>query len=210
MTKEKSFITLTPGQILEIFDVLTKFKIYQLPFHIISIFLTFKRSKIPYLKLVVSHCNKLSFCQCAILSIVIFHLVISSACHFINFSFNSVFKRSKKSQPYIGGESFHQLVILLICHFVNGTAHFKNVTIVWIPTFILTKRHLVVKVIIYIQILFIISTPVLIRHLWQLKAVVFIYWYLICVILLSFGQLVISSTCHFFDLLKRYKIPDFT
>ncbi len=86
---KKFYITLTPGLILEIFDVLTKFKNYQLPFHKISIFFKFKRSKIPYLKLVVSHCNNLSFCQCAMSSIVIFYLVISSACHFINFSFNS-------------------------------------------------------------------------------------------------------------------------
>ncbi len=43
---------------------------------------------------------------------------------------------------------------------------------VWIPTFRLTLRHLVVKVTIHIQILFIFSTPVLIRYLWQLKTVV--------------------------------------
>ncbi len=32
--------------------------------------------------------------------------------------------------------------------------------------------------------LFVFSTPVLIRHLWQLKTVVFLHWCLICVVLL--------------------------
>ncbi len=32
--------------------------------------------------------------------------------------------------------------------------------------------------------LFVFSTPVLIRYLWQLKAVVFLYWCLICAVLL--------------------------
>ncbi len=33
--------------------------------------------------------------------------------------------------------------------------------------------------------LFIFSTPVLIRHLWQLKTVVFLHWCLICAVLLE-------------------------
>ncbi len=37
----------------------------------------------------------------------------------------------------------------------------------------LNDTHLVVKVLIYIQMLFIFSTQVLIRHVWQLKTVVF-------------------------------------
>ncbi len=32
---------------------------------------------------------------------------------------------------------------------------------------------------------FIFSTPVLIRHLWQLKTVVFLHWCLICTVLLN-------------------------
>ncbi len=40
---------------------------------------------------------------------------------------------------------------------------------------LLLKRHLVVKVLIYIQMSFIFSTPVLIRHLWQLKTVFFLH-----------------------------------
>ncbi len=32
--------------------------------------------------------------------------------------------------------------------------------------------------------LFIFSTPELIRHLWQLKTIVFLYWHLICAVLL--------------------------
>ncbi len=38
---------------------------------------------------------------------------------------------------------------------------------------------------IYIEMYFIFSTPVLIRHLWQLKTVVFVHWYLICTVLLA-------------------------
>ncbi len=36
----------------------------------------------------------------------------------------------------------------------------------------------VVKVLIYILMLFIFTTTVLIRHLWQLKTVVFLHWFL--------------------------------
>jgi hypothetical protein len=46
-----------------------------------------------------------------------------------------------------------------------------------------------IKVISYIQMLFIFSTPVLIRHLWQLKTIVFLRWCLICTVLLTFGRL---------------------
>jgi hypothetical protein len=46
-------------------------------------------------------------------------------------------------------------------------------SIVLILTFTLTQRHLVVKVLVYILMLFIFSTPVLIRRLWQLKSVFF-------------------------------------
>jgi hypothetical protein len=42
----------------------------------------------------------------------------------------------------------------------------------------------VVKVLIYIYMLLIFSTPVLIRHLWQLKTVVFLHWCLIRTVLL--------------------------
>ncbi len=46
-------------------------------------------------------------------------------------------------------------------------------------------RHLMVKVIIYIWMLFIFSTPVLIRHILQLKTVVFLCWCLIHAVLMS-------------------------
>ncbi len=42
-----------------------------------------------------------------------------------------------------------------------------------------------IKVKIYIEKLFIFSTPVSIRHLWQLKAVVFLHWCLISDVLLK-------------------------
>ncbi len=42
-----------------------------------------------------------------------------------------------------------------------------------------------VKVLIYIKMLLIFSTSVLIRHLWQLKAVVFLHWCLIRAVLLG-------------------------
>jgi hypothetical protein len=58
--------------------------------------------------------------------------------------------------------------------------------IVWLPTFTFTYwRHLVVKVIIYNKMLFIFSTPVLIRYLWQLKTVVFLLWCQIRVVLIE-------------------------
>jgi hypothetical protein len=43
----------------------------------------------------------------------------------------------------------------------------------------------VVKVLIYIQMLFIFLTPVLIIHLWNLKTVVFLHWCLIRAVLLN-------------------------
>ncbi len=58
-------------------------------------------------------------------------------------------------------------------------------TFVWIATFTLTLRHQMDKVLIYVQMLFIFSTRVLIRHLWQLKTVVFVHWCLIHVVLLT-------------------------
>ncbi len=53
------------------------------------------------------------------------------------------------------------------------------------PTFTPTQRHLVVKVLIYISMLFIFSTPVLIRHLWQLKTDSFLHWCLIRAVLFN-------------------------
>jgi hypothetical protein len=47
------------------------------------------------------------------------------------------------------------------------------------------ERHLVFRVIIYIYMYFIFSTPVLIRNLWQLKTVVFLHWCLIRALLLA-------------------------
>jgi hypothetical protein len=37
----------------------------------------------------------------------------------------------------------------------------------------------------YIEMLFIFSTPVLIRHLWQLKTVAFLHWCLMCAVPLN-------------------------
>ncbi len=64
--------------------------------------------------------------------------------------------------------------------------------IVWIPTFTLTQRHLVIKILIYIKMLFMFSIPVLIRHLWQLKTVVFLRRCLIRAVL-SHETLLIES-----------------
>jgi hypothetical protein len=58
-------------------------------------------------------------------------------------------------------------------------------TIVLITRFTLTYRHLVVAVLLYIKMLFVFSTPVLIRHLWQLKTIVFVYCCLIFAVLLA-------------------------
>ncbi len=73
-------------------------------------------------------------------------------------------------------------VVLQYCD--NGTTCFKNVNNCLNINFTLTQRHLVVKVLIYIEMLFISSTPVLIRHLWQLKTVISLHWCLIRALLL--------------------------
>ncbi len=67
----------------------------------------------------------------------------------------------------------------------NGIARFKNVNNCGIPTFPFTQRHLVVKTLIYIEMLFIFTTPVSIRHLCQLKTVVFLHGCLICTVQLT-------------------------
>ncbi len=57
-------------------------------------------------------------------------------------------------------------------------------TIVEIPTLPINCRHLVVKILIYICMLLIFSTPVIIRYLQQLKTVVFLHRCLIRALLL--------------------------
>ncbi len=73
--------------------------------------------------------------------------------------------------------------------------HFKSM----IPKFPFTQRHLVVKILICSIMLLIFSMPVLLRHLWQLKSVVFQHRCLICAVLLSrifssFCPVVLGST----------------
>jgi len=92
----------------------------------------------------------------------------------------------------------------------------KSKQIVWIQTFTLTYRHLVVKVLIYIKMLYIFSTPVLIRHLWQLNIVVFLHWCLMHAVLWSLGEFGRNSrswlsfvidwekTFRIFEILKNY------
>ena len=69
------------------------------------------------------------------------------------------------------------------------------------PTFTLTQRHPVVKVLIDIQILFIFSTPVLIRPLWPLTTVVFLHWCLMPVVpnihrhVRKINLLMVSTAC---------------
>jgi len=46
----------------------------------------------------------------------------------------------------------------------------------------------VVKVLIYIKMLFIFSTPMLIRHHWELKTIVFLHCYMWCSINDLFGS----------------------
>ncbi len=69
----------------------------------------------------------------------------------------------------------------------NEAACFKNVNICWIT-----------KIIFYLEILsgrnsnlylkLFILTPVLIRHLWQLKTLVFLHWRLICSVIFNEGE----------------------
>jgi hypothetical protein len=63
----------------------------------------------------------------------------------------------------------------------NGPARFKNCKQLFeYQHLLLLKRHLVVKVLVHIKMLFISSTPELIGNLWQLKTGVFLHWCLIC------------------------------
>jgi hypothetical protein len=78
-------------------------------------------------------------------------------------------------------------------------------SLVGIPTFPFTWRHLVVKVIIYINMLFMFSTPMLIRHQWQLKTAVVLHWCLICPVLLIF----LPNLVFFLRLSGRHKILQF-
>ncbi len=73
----------------------------------------------------------------------------------------------------------------------NGRAHFEKCKqffeyqhLLLLTSTLLTQRHLVVKVLIYISMQFISLTPGLIRHLWQLNTVVFHHRCLICALLL--------------------------
>jgi hypothetical protein len=52
---------------------------------------------------------------------------------------------------------------------------FKTLTGVGIPKLSFTLRHLVVKIQVHIKMLFIFSTPMLIGHLLQLQAAVFLH-----------------------------------
>jgi len=46
----------------------------------------------------------------------------------------------------------------------------------------------------HIKMLFIFSMPELIRHLWQLKTVVFQHWCLICAVLLGCSEVKLSKS----------------
>ncbi len=45
--------------------------------------------------------------------------------------------------------------------------------------------------------LFIFSTPVLIKHMWQLKTVVFLHWCLLCTVLLLLNA--VRNVCQYID-----------
>jgi hypothetical protein len=74
----------------------------------------------------------------------------------------------------------------------------KNANICWeIQKLPFTQRHLVVEILIHVKMLFIFSTPVLIRHLWQLNTVVFLHRFRICV-LFQIGQMDLELCAYFF------------
>ncbi len=50
-----------------------------------------------------------------------------------------------------------------------------------------------VKGLVYIEMMFIFSTPVLIRHLWQLKTVVFLPWCLIHAVLFVASLMIVND-----------------
>jgi hypothetical protein len=75
---------------------------------------------------------------------------------------------------------------------MNGTACFKNVNKDLNTNIYSYLRHLVVKVLIYIYMLFIFSTTVLIRHLWT---ALFLHRCLKCIVLLSAYVTHIDELC---------------
>jgi len=67
----------------------------------------------------------------------------------------------------------------------NGTARFEKCKQLLVyHNCLLTSRHLVVKVLIYILMSFTFSTPALIRQLWQLETTVLLHWRLTRAVLL--------------------------
>jgi hypothetical protein len=72
--------------------------------------------------------------------------------------------------------------------FENGTADFKNV-----DNCLNAIQHLLLlrgrRFNLYLRLIF--SIPALIRHLWKLRTVVFVYWCLLCAVLLR-----ITHGCH--------------
>jgi hypothetical protein len=67
----------------------------------------------------------------------------------------------------------------------NESTHFKKCKQLIEYQHLLLLRDIWWKFIIYILMLFIFSTPVLIRHLRQPKTVVFLHWCVICAVLLN-------------------------
>jgi len=80
-------------------------------------------------------------------------------------------------EPFDGKKN--QLIKLNLHYDKMEQCALKMYTEIWIPTLTLTWRCLVVKVVIYILMLLIFSTPVLISHLWQFETVIFLHWCLI-------------------------------
>jgi hypothetical protein len=68
------------------------------------------------------------------------------------------------------------IIIASISFNLNGTAHFEKCKQLLEYQFFLLLRHLVIK------ILIIFSTPMLIRHLWQHKTLVFLQRCPICIV----------------------------
>jgi len=64
---------------------------------------------------------------------------------------------------------------------------FENCKYLRVSKLPFTQRQLVVKVLIYIQMIFTFSTPDRIRNLWQLKTIIFLHWYLMRTVLLGHG-----------------------
>ncbi len=77
---------------------------------------------------------------------------------------------------------------------IGNNSPCNMLTVVGISKLPFTYRHLVVKILFCIKMLFIFSTPVIFRHLWQLKTVVLLHR---CLIQASLLPIIVYAECRY-------------